>query len=310
MSLMRRVLLAGSQNAWLRRQATHRGFVRRAVRRFMPGETLDDGLRAARELQQRGLASIVTHLGENIADLGEAEAEVRHYVEALDRIAAGGLDTEVSVKLTHLGLDLDPSRTGQLTRCLAERSAAQQRRLWIDMEGSPYVAATLDVHARVREATPGVGVCVQAYLRRTAADVENLIAQGAAVRLVKGAYMEPPAIAFPDKAEVDAQFLTLTRHMLSPAARAAGVWLAVATHDRRIIGEIERFVAEQRIPKQSFEFAMLYGIQSAEQLRLARAGYRVRVLVSYGSSWFPWYMRRLAERPANLLFVLRNLFAR
>ncbi|HET7226749.1 MAG TPA: proline dehydrogenase family protein [Candidatus Eisenbacteria bacterium] len=307
---MRQLLLAGSQSPWLREQATHRAFVRRAVSRFMPGETLDDGLRAARELAARGLASTITHLGENIGARAEAEAEVAHYRQALDRIAADALDAEVSVKLTHLGLDLDPALATRLTQCLAERSATLGRRLWIDMEGSPYVEPTLALHARVRAATAGVGVCVQSYLRRTSHDVEALIAQGAAVRLVKGAYAEPAAIAFPDKREVDAQFLALAQRLLSEPARANGVWLAVGTHDRALIAAIERFVSDHDIPRDAFEFAMLYGIQTAEQLRLARAGYKVRVLVSYGDSWFPWYMRRLAERPANLWFVLRNMFAR
>ena len=308
--LLRRALLAASQNAWLRHQATRRRFVRQAVLRFMPGETLDDGLRAAAALQTAGCTSILTHLGENITDRSEAEAEHAHYAGAFDRIAAAGLPTEISVKLTHLGLDLDIGVAEKLTGCLAMRSAALKRRLWIDMESSPYVDRTLALHREVRAQTPHVGVCVQAYMHRTPGDVEDLITQGAAVRLVKGAYAEPASVAFPHKKDVDAQFLDLARQMLSPEARRAGVWLAVGTHDRALIAAIERHVADQGIPKDAFEFAMLYGIQTAEQLRLARAGYRVCVLVSYGAEWFPWYMRRLAERPANLLFALRNVLGR
>ncbi len=310
MDPLRTVFLAASQNTWLRDHATRWPFVRRAVARFMPGERLDDGLRAVTALQAQGLGGILTHLGENITDRHEAEAELAHYQDALDRIARAPLDTEVSVKLTHLGLDIDPTLAERFTECLAKRAGTVGGRLWIDMEGSPYVAPTLALHRAVRARVPTVGVCVQSYLRRTAADVEDLIAQGAAVRLVKGAYAEPADIAYPDKGDVDAQFLALARRMLSPEARRAGVWLAVGTHDRALIAAVEQGVAELGMPRDGFEFAMLYGIQTAEQLRLSRAGYRVRVLVSYGASWFPWYMRRLAERPANLLFVLRNMLGR
>jgi proline dehydrogenase len=305
--MMRRLLLAGSQSAWLRRQAMRRGFVRRAVSRFMPGETLDDALRAAGELKTHRLGVVLTHLGENVTIGAEADQVVRHYVEVLDRLPASGLDAEVSVKLTQLGLDLSPDVALGHTLQLAELSAAQGRRLWIDMESSPYVDRTLELYRRVHERQPLVGVCVQAYLHRTAADVETLVRIGAAVRVVKGAYQETPEVAMPRKADVDASFERLCERLLADDARRAGCWLTIGTHDRARIARLAEWAERHGVRKDGYEFALLYGIQRAEQHRLAASGQRVRVLISYGQSWFPWYMRRLAERPANVLFVLRSL---
>ena len=176
------------------------------------------------------------------------------------------------------------------------------------MEHSPYVDAALEIHRRARAKFPNVGICVQAYLYRTEKDVESLIAQGATVRLVKGAYDEPSEIAFPKKSDVDENYFRLAQILLGAEAREAGVRAAIATHDRKLIARISDWAATQGIPKDQLEFDMLYGIQRAEQLRLVREGYRCRVLVSYGSYWFPWFMRRLAERPANVLFLARNLW--
>ncbi len=176
------------------------------------------------------------------------------------------------------------------------------------MEHSPYVDATLEIHRRARAKFPNVAVCVQAYLYRTEKDVESLIAQGATVRLVKGAYDEPSEIAFPQKSDVDENYFRLAQLLLSEKARESGVRAAIATHDRKLIARISDWAATQEIPRDQLEFDMLYGIQRAEQLRLVREGYRSRVLVSYGSYWFPWFMRRLAERPANVLFLARNLW--
>ena len=274
----------------------------------MPGETLDAALAAATALRRQGLATILTRLGENIADRAEAGAVVRHYTEVLERVHAAGLDAEVSVKLTQLGLDLGAEVASGGLREIVRRAEAFGNRVWIDMEDSHYTDGTLEIFRDVRGSHANVGVCLQTYLRRTAADLETLLPLGAAVRLVKGAYREPGSIAFPRKQDVDESFFALSSRLLGAEARRAGAWLAAGTHDLRLIGRIKALVDAAAIPKGAFEFAMLYGIQREEQLRLARAGYRTRVLISYGSSWFPWYMRRLAERPANVLFVLRNVF--
>lgn len=308
LSVLRQLLLAGSENAWLREQATRRSFVRRAVSRFMPGETLDDALRAAQGLARHGLGAIVTELGENVTNADEARAEAARYVEALPRIRASGLDCEVSVKLTHLGLDQGVNHAVQNLGGLLDAAGPAGIRVWVDMEGTAYTDRTLEVYRRVRERHPTVGLALQSYLRRTPHDLAALLPLGPAIRLVKGAYLEPEELAFPDKKDVDEAFFQLSIRLLGEEARAAGAWLAAGTHDRRLIARIAEWAAAHSVPRDGWEYAMLYGIQRAEQLRLARGGWRTRVLISYGSHWFPWYMRRLAERPANMLFVARSLF--
>lgn len=308
--MFRNLLLAGSENPWLRQQATRRTFVRRAVSRFMPGETLDDALRAAGELSRSGLSTIVTELGENVTTAVEAEDEARRYVEVLRRIAASGLDCEVSVKLTHLGLDQGLDACVRNLETILAAAHPLRIRVWVDMEGSAYTERTLEVYRRAQARYRNVGVALQSYLRRSRADLEALLPLGPAIRMVKGAYLEPPEIAFPDKAEVDESFFTLSTLLLTPEARKAGAWLAAGTHDLQLISRLQTWAANRSVPRDSFEFAMLYGIQRAEQARLARRGYRSRVLISYGTQWFPWYMRRLAERPANMLFMARSLFGR
>ncbi len=313
MNLIRRMLVKASESRWLRERAPRFGFVRAAAARFMPGEKVEDALAAARPLAESGISTLLTQLGENVADRPEAERVTAHYLDLLDRIRDANLPTEVSVKLTQLGLDLDREFCFANLSKLIERShaasPAAEKTLWIDMEQSAYVDATLELHARARKSYRNVGVCVQAYLHRTAKDVDALIAVGAAVRLVKGAYSEPPAIAFPKKEDVDENYFRLAQTLLSPEARRAGVRAVMATHDRKLIARIAEWAAAQGIAKNELEFAMLFGIQRAEQMRLAREGYRSGVLISYGSFWFPWFMRRLAERPANVLFLVRNLFS-
>ena len=307
MSLLRNAFLKASESSWLRSHATRYPFLRRSLRRFMPGEALDDALAAAQVLHQKGAFAVLTHLGENVTQRSEAEEVVSTYLTALSRIRAANLPVELSVKLTQLGLDLDPEFCrANLLRIM--RAAGPDKTVWIDMEHSPYVDVTLAIYRRVRELHPNTGVCLQAYLFRTERDLASLLSLGAAVRLVKGAYNEPPEIAFAEKKDVDENFVLLAQKLLGPDARRAGVRAGVATHDGALIVRISRWAAEQGIPNAQIEFQMLYGIQRGEQLRLAREGYRCGVLISYGSHWFPWFMRRLAERPANLLFVLRNIF--
>lgn len=305
--LMRSTLLWASENRWLRERVPRYRFVRRSVARFMPGEELSDAIRAARGLEAKGLGTVFTKLGENIADASEAAAVTTHYLEVLEQARAAGLATEVSVKLTQLGLDLSPDLAYANLEKIIQRAGAGSI-VWIDMESSRYVDRTLDIFRRARAAFSNVGVCLQAYLYRAAQDLESLIPLGAAVRLVKGAYLEPPETAYPRKKDVDENFFALSRRLLSREGRAAGVKAAIATHDTNLIRRIEALASEDGVSKNDFQFQMLYGIQRAEQLRLAEDGWRSAVLIAYGAYWYPWYVRRLAERPANCWFVLRNMF--
>jgi proline dehydrogenase len=307
MSLMRRAILMASQSPWMRQNAPKYGVLRRTVTRFMPGENIEDALAAASQLAEKQVSTVVTHLGENIADRAEAESVTQHYLGVIDRIHTANLPTEVSVKLTQLGLDLDRELCYANLVKLIEHSPPQKT-LWIDMEQSPYVDVTLELYLRARRVYANVGVCVQAYLYRTGKDLDALITIGAAVRLVKGAYNEPAEIAYPKKADVDSSYMELAKRLLSPEARKAQVRAALATHDRALITSLIEWATAQGVPKNRLEFQMLYGIQRAEQLRLAQEGYRSGVLISYGTFWYPWFMRRLAERPANVLFLARNFF--
>ena len=308
MSVMRKVLLAGSTNAWLRDRATKAAFVRRAVRAFMPGETIDDALRAAQELKRQGINTILTRLGENITRIDEAEEVTQHYFQVLDKVAAAGLDAHVSVKPTQLGLDQDPSLCRRNLERLIERTEQCNNFLWIDMESSPYVEPTIELYKFGRGKSSRIGIAIQAYLFRTEKDVEALIPLGSAIRIVKGAYLEPPDVAFPRKADVDENFFRLCVRLLQPDAVAAGCLLHIATHDMSLVERLTAWITANNIPASAYEFAMLYGIQRGHQSRMAKEGKRLRVLISYGEYWFPWYMRRLAERPANVWFVAKNLF--
>ncbi len=305
---MRKLLLAGSTNPWLREKATKTAFVRRSVSRFMPGEQIDDALRAATELKPQGITTILTKLGENLTGVEEAEEVTQHYLDVLDRVGNSGLDAHISIKPTQLGLDLDRALCERNLDRLIERAEARHNFVWIDMEGSPYVDPTLDLYRRARSRTARVGIALQAYLYRTEKDVESLIPLGAAIRIVKGAYLEPPDVAFPSKSDVDANYFKLCTRLLSADARKPGSLLHIATHDIPLADRLAAHIAQHGVPSSAYEFAMLYGIQRGQQARLAREGRRLRVLISYGEYWFPWYMRRLAERPANMWFVVRTMF--
>jgi proline dehydrogenase len=304
--LMRTGLLWLARNAWLRERLPTLPFMQRAVRRFMPGETIDDALGASTELQVLGIGTLYTKLGENLSTAADAQAVVDHYLELLGRIRAAGLDGEISVKPTQLGLDLDEDLCFRHLRTLAAAAEAQGSYLWIDMEDSSYVDRTLDLYQRLRASNARTGVCLQAYLRRTAKDVERLLPLGPAIRLVKGAYDEPAAVAYRARREVDANYLGLAV-TLARESRSRPIRLGLGTHDVELIEQVATQAAAAGVAKDGFEVQMLYGIRAKEQRRLARSGYRVQTLIAYGSAWYPWYMRRLAERPANVLFALRQL---
>jgi len=307
---VRQALLAASTSVWLRERATRARFVRRSVARFMPGERFEDAAAAARRQQAEGIGTVFTRLGENVATAEEAALVAAHYLDVLDRIAAERLDAQISIKPTQLGLDLEPGLCARHLEQLVDRAGALGGFVWIDMEGSRYVEPTLTLFRRVRARSARVGVCLQAYLRRTPGDVEALLPLGCAIRLVKGAYLEPPAVAWPDRRTVDESFYRLACRLLAPDALAAGTLLHLGTHDPVLARRLNAVIDERQIPPSAYEYAMLYGIQRPLQQRLAAEGRRVRVLVAYGEYWFPWYMRRLAERPANVWFVVKNLLAR
>jgi proline dehydrogenase len=310
MGLLRSALLQCSQSAWVRERALRAPFVRRSVSRFMPGERLEDALGAAKALQARGVGTILTRLGENLSAANEAEGVTRHYLDVLDEVQRAGLDCQVSVKLTQLGLDQDADLCFENLVRLVERAVARENFIWIDMESSGYVDATLDQYRRARARATRVGVCLQAYLRRTTSDLESLLPLEPAIRLVKGAYREPPQVAFPRKRDVDESFFTLATRFLSAGAAARSSLLGIATHDPRLLQRLQGFIASREMPPNLYEIEMLYGIQRTLQERLVAEGGRLRVLISYGEYWFPWYMRRLAERPANVWFVLKSALAR
>lgn len=306
--MMRSFLLAASQNHWLRDHASHYKFVRKSVSRFMPGETLDDALIAAQTLRGKKIGTVFTRLGENISDRAEAQEVVDHYLEVLDRVRQKGLQTEVSVKLTQLGLDLSPDLCFEHLKAIIAH-APKESIVWIDMEASNYVDVTLDLYRRALGEFPNVGVCLQAYLYRTKDDIAKLLPLRPSIRLVKGAYMEPPEIAFPRKADVDANYFTLGKELLRAKKEGSCLRVAFATHDVAMIRRLSEEALRQGFSKPDFEVQMLYGIQRSEQERLAADGCTSIVLVAYGTFWYPWFVRRLAERPANLWFIARNVFA-
>jgi proline dehydrogenase len=304
---VRRILLWLAANGWLRRHVPRWWFARRAVRRFMPGETADEALAAAERFREDGVGTLFTHLGENVTNPAEAAAATEGYAALLEEIAARDLDAEISVKLTHLGLDLDPAAAERHLESLVERARGLGAGcVWIDMESSAYTDATVDLYARLRRGHDNIGLCLQAYLRRTPADIQRLIPLGSAIRLVKGAYDEPATIAFSSRSEVDANFLAQAV-LLAVQGRDHGVRLGLGTHDVRLIEQVAAYCEAAGIGRDTFEVQMLYGIRVNEQLRMAREGYRVRDLIAYGPHWYAWYLRRLAERPANVAFVARQV---
>jgi proline dehydrogenase len=306
MSLARRLLLHASRSPWLADQLRRRAFFRRAVRRFLPGEDLGSALAAAAEFARAGLGSVVTQLGEQVSSRAEAAAVRDHYLGVLAAVRQRKLPTQLSVKLTHLGLDVDRGACEQAVDALAARAADSGSFLWIDMEESRYVDITLELFRSVRAERPNVGLCLQAYLRRTPKDVARLLPLGPAIRLVKGAYNEPSLVAFSSKRDVDRCYALLSDQLLQEAARGRARPV-FGTHDLKLIAEIRERAERHNTPRQAYEVHMLYGIKATAQRALAAEGYSVRVLISYGTAWFAWYMRRLAERPANLWFVAKNL---
>lgn len=304
--MVRTILLWMARNTWLKEHLPRLRFVRRAVRRFMPGEDLASAMAAAEGCRHDGIKAAFTKLGENLTDLSEAQAVADHYHAVLDEIAARGTDAEVSIKLTQLGYDLDVETAYRLFDGLARRAAEIGSWAWIDMEGSPYVEGTIAFYERIRAAHENVGLCLQSYLHRTPADVQRLLPLKPGIRLVKGAYDEPAAIAYRSRKDIDATFLAIAATFL-PAVRDGKARLVAGTHDVQLIDQIARLGAAIGLEPDRIEVEMLFGIRTAQQRALVARGFDVRCLIAYGEHWYPWYMRRLAERPANLIFAVRQV---
>jgi proline dehydrogenase len=301
--MMRATLLKLSSSKGLARWVTSHNTTRRMAQRFVAGEELDQAIAAARVCNQNGLKVSLDLLGESVSNAEEARRARDMYYVVFDRIAQEKLDANVSLKLTQLGLDLGDALCQELVESIVERAASYGNFVRVDMEGSAYTERTIDLVKRVRAKTPAVGVVVQAYLKRTADDVPGLLAAKCRMRLCKGAYKEPPDIAFAAKSDVDANYVRLMREMLP-----SGIYHGIATHDPKMIDATKEFVAARAIAKSAFEFQMLYGIRTDLQQSLVREGFGMRVYIPYGKDWFPYFMRRLAERPANVMFFAKNLF--
>jgi proline dehydrogenase len=306
--MLRNVILWLSRNKTVRGWMTSLGLARRASRRFVAGETIDDALQAIRELSAQGISATLDHLGENVETEADAVRATEDYLKVLDAIGNSGMQSHVSLKLTALGLDLGD----ELCRANVERIVAKALEVGalvtIDMESTEYTDRTLAIYRSLRQKYANVGIVIQSYLYRSEADVTALCQEGAHVRLCKGAYKEPPVHAFPKKADVDANYVRLTKMLLSAEARARHTFGAIATHDARMIEVTCQYAAENMVPRDEFEFQMLHGIRRDLQKQLAADGYGMRVYVPYGTEWYPYYMRRLAERPANVWFIVSNFF--
>lgn len=302
--MLRALLISLSGNRRLRTFAENSPIGQRVSRRFVAGTTVEDALNATRAVNQRGMAVSVDNLGENVTNAEEAHQSAGLYHQLLDEITARGLNANISLKLTHMGLDVDPRVARELVWGLVQHAAQLNNFVRVDMEGSAYTQVTLDTVHELHRAYPGrVGAVIQAYMRRSQADVERLIAEGIRIRLCKGAYKEPPDLAFQKKSEVDANYVRLMEILLK-----SGIYHGIATHDERIIEQTKQFARAERISPEAFEFQMLYGIRRDLQEKILRQGWRMRVYIPFGTEWYPYLMRRLAERPANLFFILRNLF--
>lgn len=300
--MLRSLLLYLSEVEFPKKLLTRFDWGRRLAARFIAGETLEEALVVIHRLRAEGFFITLDHLGENVREAAEAARARDEYLEILDRLAAERLDAHISVKLTQLGLALGEDLARENLRAIAERAAKYRTFVRIDMEGSAYTEATLRIFRALDAPRDVLGVVIQSYLRRSEKDVEELLRFGARIRLCKGAYQEPPEIAFPRKADVDANFVKLMRRML-----ASGGYHAIATHDRKMTRATILFASSQGISRERFEFQMLYGVRTRLQRELLKRGWRVRIYVPFGSQWYPYFMRRLAERPANLLFLIRNL---
>jgi len=301
--MVRSTLLKLSENKSFAHWVTSNLTTRKMSHRFVAGETLDEAIAAARVCNHQGMLVSLDYLGENVATAADAQRARDAYLQVFDKISAEKLNANVSCKLTQLGLDISAEFCEGQLLSIVERAAAYGNFLRVDMEGSSYTARTIEVVKRVRTQSPAVGTVIQSYLYRSEPDVNDLLAYGCRIRLCKGAYKEPPQVAFPRKPDVDANYVKLMQVLLS-----SGFYHGIATHDPKMIAATIRHAAKEKISKDDFEFQMLYGVRTDLQRQLVRDGFRLRIYIPYGQDWFPYFMRRLAERPANLAFFVRNFF--
>jgi proline dehydrogenase len=306
--MLRALFISLSENSTLRSFAEKSPWGRRLSRRFVAGEGVEEALDASYQLNQLGMSVTIDNLGENVHRVEEARASAALYRELIDQITTRGLDANASLKLTHMGLDVDPDLAFEITRDLVRQAATVGNFVRIDMEGSAHTERTLEMVRRLHAEeglSNSTGAVIQSYLRRSEADVTRLCAEGIRIRLCKGAYKEPPEIAFQKKSEVDESFVRLMKILLS-----SGIYHGIATHDEAMIDATISYARSEGIAPDRFEFQMLYGIRRDLQEKLVADGWGMRVYLPFGTEWYPYFMRRLAERPANLLFLLRNLFRR
>lgn len=282
--------------------------MRPLVSRFMPGETIDDAMAAVRRLKSEGTPVIMTYLGENVATDADAEETVAEYERLFAALRKDAPDAHVSIKLTQFGWDVDRQRALERVRRLARLAAANQTMLAIDIESSPYVESTVEAYETLARESGNVALCLQAYLHRTPADVDRLLAVRPYIRLVKGAYRESETVALQERPEIDARYRALANTLLGAASKGARV--VFGSHDMALLAHVRNDARGLGVQESAFEVQMLYGIQDGGRRQLAKAGVKTRVLISYGRAWYPWFMRRLAEKPSNLMMVARNLFSR
>jgi proline dehydrogenase len=305
MPILRSAFISFSRNQTLRHFAESSRLGRRMSSRFVAGMEIEDVLKAAESLQAQGIASTLDSLGENVSSPEEAKRSADIYHRLIDAIESRGLNSNVSVKLTQMGMDLGNGLAREIVSGLVDHAVAAKMFVRVDMEGSEYTQATIDL-VRGLHAIPvnrgHVGIVIQAYLLRSERDIADLTADGIRIRLCKGAYKEPPNIAFPEKADVDANFVKLTHQLLT-----SGIYHGIATHDEAMVAATKQFVAEEQVDLKSFEFQMLYGVRRDLQRALVSEGFNVRVYVPFGAEWYPYFMRRLAERPANVIFIAKNM---
>jgi proline dehydrogenase len=304
--LLRAAFISLSESKSLRSAAEKTWLGQRLSRRFVAGTTIEDALAATQAMNKLGLSVSVDNLGENVSNADEARHSAQLYHQMLDQMSEQGLNANVSLKLTHMGLDVDEAMAYEIASGVVQHAARINNFVRIDMEGSPYTQRTLDFVHRLhsqRENEGHVGAVIQSYLFRSEKDVEDLLAQRIRIRLCKGAYKEPPDVAFPKKSDVDANYIKLMRILLK-----SGVYHGIATHDENMIRATIEFAQEEKITPSAFEFQMLYGVRRDLQQKLVKEGWRCRVYIPFGTEWYPYLMRRLAERPANAIFILKNLF--
>lgn len=302
--LTRSALIYLSRQEGLKEFAARFRLFKKLTTRFVAGETIDEAVAAIRELNAERCSASFDHLNESVANAAEAEGEIKEYLQILSRVDETGINSNVSIKLTQFGLELDPELAYKNARTVVEDAVRRENFVRVDMEASNVTQLTIDIFKRLRSEFDlnDVGIVLQSYLRRTYADAQELVKLPARIRICKGAYNEPPEVAFPDKKDVDENYIRVMQLLLS-----SGIYHGIATHDPKMIAATIDFSQREGINKEAFEFQMLYGVRRDLQRQLAKDGYNMRVYVPYGKHWYPYFMRRLAERPANIWFVLKNL---